>query len=189
MKTQHIIALILTACISTSVNAAKPGGGDPPEPPAPQDVNVINDATNPVPVTVQGGISVSSEPQFVGFSSDSVQGDVGLAGMHGACAATYGAGARMCLGMEVIKTPGLQPNLTVPSGWIHPTKNNRITGDISQTSASCYNWTSADSTYRGHVLSGERMQVHEYYVVTYPGGVLTLTAAYCNQLRPVACCQ
>ena len=38
MKARHIVSIILATGITTSVNAAKPGGGDPP---APQDVNVI----------------------------------------------------------------------------------------------------------------------------------------------------
>ena len=141
-------------------------------------VTVDNAAGNPVPVTIQGGVSVAPPSQFVGFSSDSVQGDVGLVGMHGACALTYGVGARLCHDVEVFKTPNLQPVPSVPSGWIQRLKFSEF-GD-------CIGW-SALAKQDTLVLSGTRMNISTSEV-TYPGGVKEISTVFCDQARPVACC-
>jgi len=164
--------------------------------PAPKDVNIVNTPTvtvtnpqtsvtidnaagNPVPVTIQGGIPVASQPQFVGFSTNSVLGDVGLVGMHGECASTYGTGARMCLDIEVFKTPNLQPVPSVPSGWLQNTRINFSEND-------CGGWSTVGSS-RAQVLSGERMNISDSEI-TFPSGVVSAGTVMCNQLRPVACC-
>ena len=164
-------------------------------PPA-KDVNVINTPTvtvtnpqtsvtvdnaggNPVPVTIQGGVPAAAHPQFVGFSSNSVQGDVGLVGMHGECATTYGAGALMCLDIEVFKTPNLQPVPSVPSGWIQPSA-------LPFSGEDCVGWSNVVA--QAAVLSGERMNITQHEV-TYPGGVAALGEIRCNQSRPVSCCK
>ncbi len=136
-----------------------------------------------IAVDAQGGTSVAAEPRFVGFSNASVQGDAGLAGMHGACAETFGAGARMCLEIEVFKTPDLQPIPSVPSGWIQPYQNQSLGVDT------CESWSSIGNGLNGTVLSGERMQFAGMYYITYPEGWRTETLASCSDLRPVACCQ
>ena len=181
--TKNIFLLFVISFITFNANAAKPEL-------LPQDVYVINtptvtvgnDAANPIPVTVQGGITVTSEPQFVGFSNDSVQGDVGLVGMHGACAATYGTDARICLEIEVFNTPNLQPVPPVPSGWVQSNASQTLNNN------NCTGWTSAVGR-TGYVLSGERMQLGGSSTYTYPGGILTTTPANCDELRPVACCK
>lgn len=99
--------------------------------------------------------------------------------MHGECATTYGAGARMCLDIEVFKTPNLQPVPSVPSGWIQSSGINFSGGD-------CQGWSNVDSG-AAEVLSGERMNISSIEI-TFPSGVQSQAAARCNQLRPVACC-
>ena len=153
-------------------------------------VTVDNSAGNPVPVTIQGGVSVAPDPQFVGFSSDSVLGDVGLAGMHGACALTYGAGARMCFDVEAFKTPNLQPVPSVPSGWIQPSNQMEWLqiNDINQIT--CGRWTTRSGSFNGFVLSGERMNISQAQV-TYsndspPNAIYAVPR--CDNARPVACC-
>jgi len=150
-------------------------------------VTVDNAAINPVPVTIQGGVSVAPDPQFVGFSSDSVQGNVGLAGMHGACALTYGAGARMCIDVEVFKTPNLQPVPSVPSGWIQPSNQILPSDTKSHINQTCGYWASNSNDNTGLVLSGERMNIL-VSEVTYSSNSAIYNAPECDQARPVACC-
>jgi hypothetical protein len=181
MKRKHFLALLLTAGIAVA-NAAPP-----PKPP--QDVNVVNtpnvtvknpqtsvtvDNTAPIPVSVQDGITIQSEPRFVGFSTDSVQGDAGLVGMHGACATTYGEGARMCLDIEVIKTPNPQPTPSV-AGWIQATK-----AYFSGYGADCHGWSTAAEINTESILRGDRLQL---------GSFNSPVSYHCNDLRPVACCK
>jgi hypothetical protein len=148
-------------------------------------VTVDNSAGNPVPVTIQGGVSVAPNPQFVGFSSDSVEGNVGLVGMHGACALTYGAGARMCIDVEVFKTPNLQAS-SVPSGWIQPTSQMHEDARLDDFST-CGGWAVSRSDRFGFVLSGERMNILQAQV-TYPSDTAVYSSAKCDEARPVACC-
>lgn len=150
-------------------------------------VTVDNTSANPLPVTVQGGITVQAEPQFVGFSDDTVQGNVGLAGMHAACRDTFGAGARMCLDIEVFKTRNLQPT-SVSNGWIQPTPAG-VSPSYGDPSYNCSWWTDVSVNATGAVLSGERMQFFGFQYVTYLGGTPTVETAYCADARPVACCQ
>jgi len=134
-------------------------------------------------------VSVAPNPQFVGFSSDSVLGDVGLAGMHGACALTYGAGARMCFDVEAFKTPNLQPVPSVPSGWIQPTSQMQRDTNLGNA-GTCGGWSASRSDHLGFVLSGERMNI-QLSEVTYSSDsppVAIYSASLCNQARPVACC-
>jgi len=174
-KEYSIAALLVVAClVSSGIKAA----------PRSTPVTVVNTEASPVPVTVQGDVTVTSEPQFVGFSNDAVQGDVGLVGMHGACAATYGVGARMCLSSEVFKTTNLQPVPSVPSGWI---QHDDLYSLWTNFEENCLGWSSPLET--GNVLSGERMNLWADREVTYPGGVRTPVHALCSQARPVACCK
>lgn len=154
----------------------------------PASVTVDNSATNPVPVSIQGGVSVAPDPQFVGFSSDSVKGNVGLVGMHGACSLTYGTGARMCTDEEVFKTPNLQPVPSVPSGWIQPTSQMMQFDDINKQT--CSHWSDRSIGGIGFVLSGERMNIAATEI-TYsndsPPNTIYATTR-CGDARPVACC-
>jgi hypothetical protein len=143
--------------------------------PRAKDVNVANTPT----------VKVKS-PQFVGFSKDSVQGDVGLVGMHGECSQTYGAGARMCIDVEVFKTPNLQPVPSVPSGWIQPTNQMQKDNQLGHA-GTCRGWAISSSNRSGFVLSGARMNILAEEV-TYSFGASTYSSARCNQARPVACC-
>ena len=187
MKINHLaIFMIATFGITANVSAARPGVpvkiiNSPTVTVAnPQtSVTVDNVANNPVPVTIQGGVSVAPPPQFAGFSSNSVQGNVGLVGMHGECAITYGAGALMCLDIEVFKTPNLQPVPSVLSGWIQTSF-----GGFSVDN--CRGWS--DVAAQAYVLSGERMNIAQREV-TYPGGVAAFSEVRCNQSRPVSCCK
>jgi len=194
-----LIFSFFVMAVSTTLSAA------PSKPPT--DVNVVNTPTvtitnpqssvtvdnaagNPVPVTIQGGISAAPDPQFVGFSSDSVQGNVGLVGMHGACALTYGAGARMCIDVEVFKTPNLQPVPSVPSGWVHPSNQMewmQVNTVTRVSEITCGRWSTRSSDFRGFVLSGERMNIG-LSQVTYPSGTAVYNSTTCDIARPVACC-
>lgn len=130
MKLNQLICLLLSAGISANVYAAKPE-------PQPQDVNIINtpnvtvtnpqtsvtvnnDSANPVPVTVQGGITVSRVPQFVGFSDTTVNGGVGWPAVNAACSSKFGAGTRICISTEIYISGG--PTLPMASdlvyGWV-----------------------------------------------------------------------
>ena len=108
----------------------------------------------------------------MGFSSASVQADVGLVGMHSACAETYDENTRMCLDIEVFKTPNLQ---AVPStnGWLQPTSYFWPTSSI--LGSSCSGWsvnTGSGATW----VTGDSMQID--------GGSNQCTGSY-----PVACCK
>ena len=156
MKAKHIIALILTTGISANVYAAPDKG--------PQDVNVVNDATNPVPVTVQNPMG---EVQFVGFSDDTVQGGVGIIGMHTACRNKFGLGARMCRTIEVFKTTNLEPIPGV-AGWIAPHVLNMDTDTTH-----CTSW-STSGFGSGQAIIGDSMTIQKFG---------------CSNLFPVACCK
>ena len=115
-----IIALLLTAGISAAY-AAKP-------PPQAQEVIVINDDTQsvpvtvqnpqtsvtvdnttPIPVDVQGGITINAtELQFVGFSNDVVLGDVGLVGEAGGVVG-ISAGSGFVLVAVPLRLGGIPP--------------------------------------------------------------------------------
>jgi hypothetical protein len=83
-------------------------------------------------------LAVAAEMRFTGFSNNAVSADTGLAGMHHACSSTYGAGTRMCLDIEVFKTPGLKTVSSVTRGWLQPT--SVLSGD-NPGSLSCNGWS------------------------------------------------
>lgn len=80
----------------------------------------------------------ANEPRFAGFSNNAVAADSGLAGMHEACRSTYGVDARMCLDIEVFKTPGLKSVSAVEKGWLQPT--SYLSGD-NPGALSCNGWS------------------------------------------------
>ena len=136
------------------------------------EVKINNDSTNPVPVVVQGGVSGSSEPRFVGFSDDAVRADVGLVGLHGACKNKFGSGARMCTTEEVFTTPDLGSYPEVARAWVQQTDKYIYFTD-SRT-VNCRGWDLASSTYSSTVIKGEKM---------------SLGAVVCTNLLPVTCCK
>jgi hypothetical protein len=134
----------------------------------------------------QSTLTVASEPRFTGFSKNTVSADAGLVGMHEACSATYGAGARMCLDIEVFKTPELKTDPTVTRGWLQPTSN--LSGD-NPGSLSCNGWSvnagSAATWLTGdmQILYGSR----HYQVKHYDNRHNVNT--HCEHQLPVACCK
>jgi hypothetical protein len=188
------IALSVTLGLATATTVAEPPTAsvnisNTPLPVTVQNpqtsVTVDNESSNPVPVTVQGDVMVQTEPRFVGFSDDRVQGDVGLVGMHTACRNKYGGGARMCLDIEVFKTPDLQPNPSNAIGWVQPA-NEYVS---SSNKNNCIDWTYRSATATGTVLSGQRMQLAGTRGVQYLGGRRISRSANCDEALPVACCQ
>lgn len=131
-------------------------------------------------------LTVASEPQFVGFSTDTVPADAGLAGMHEACSTTYGAPARMCLDIEVFKTPELNTDSSVSRGWLQPTSD--LSGD-NPGSLSCNGW-SVNSGSAATWLTG-RMQIiygsKHHQVKRYDQRSEVNT--HCEHQLPVACCK
>ncbi len=152
--TKNIILLFTILLTSFPASAAKPETVS-------EDLNVINSST----------VTVTNEPRFVGFSNEAVYANTGLAGMHDACASTYGAGARMCLDIEVFKTPGLKSVPSVTKGWLQPT--NQLSAE-NPGSLSCNGWsvnTGSSATW----LTGD-MQIK-------------FGSNGCENLFRVACCK
>ena len=141
-----------------------------------ENVNTINSST----------MLVACEPRFAGFSDNTVTADVGLAGMHEACSSTYGAGARMCLDIEVFKTPGLKTDSSVAKGWLQPT--SFLSGD-NPGSLSCNGWsfnTGSAATW----LTGDMQIIYgsrRYAVKRYDNRHHLNN--HCEQHLPVACCK
>ncbi len=127
-----------------------------------------------------------SEPRFAGFSNNAIAADSGLAGMHEACHSAYGAGARMCLDVEVFKTPGLRSVSSVQKGWLQPT--SFLSGD-NPGALSCNGWsvsTGSAATW----LTGD-MQII-YGSKHYGGNRFDgrhRASNHCEGLLPVACCK
>ena len=129
---------------------------------------------------------IANEPRFAGFSNSAVTADSGLAGMHEACRSTYGAGARMCLDIEVFKTPGLKSVSSVTKGWLQPT--SFLSGD-NPGALSCNGWsvsTGSAATW----LTGD-MQI--IYGSKHYGGSRFdgrhRASNHCEGVLPVACCK
>ena len=134
----------------------------------------------------QSAMVAVGEPAFVGFSSNTVSADAGLAGMHRACSSTYGAGARMCLDIEVFKTPGLKTVSSETRGWLQPT--SLLSGD-NPGSLSCNGW-SVNTGGAATWLTGDMQIIY--------GGKHYGSKRYdnrhdannhCENLLPVACCK
>jgi len=156
---KNITLLILISVATIHTNVAIPDS-------APEDININNPPT----------LTVVSEPRFVGFSNTSVSADPGLVGMHGACSFTYGAGARLCLDIEVFKTPGLRSVSSVTKGSLQPTSD--LSGD-NPASLSCNGW-SVNTGGAATWLTGD-MQIK--YGSKHNGSI------HCESHYPVACCK
>lgn len=167
MKKAIISLSVVTAMVfSTAALAAKPGS-EPPQP----------------------------EPQgyrFLGFSTATVHGGVGLRGMNQACQNTYpsAAGVRMCKSSEILDTAVLPIQPNGGWGWVHPTIveleiDTSVTGyktrpldasgvlGRSDGLLSCNAWRSAASNTRGLAVDGTGFWLAE---------------ANCNGTNYVACC-
>lgn len=131
-------------------------------------------------------LNVASEPRFAGFSDNTVSADAGLAGMHEACRSRYGAGARMCLDIELFKSPGLETISSVTRGWLQPT--SILSGD-NPGSLSCNGW-SVNTGSAATWLTGD-MQI--IYGSRHSGGKRIdkkyTVNDHCENHLPVACCK
>ena len=129
---------------------------------------------------------IAAEPGFKGFSNSTVPADAGLAGMHEACRSTYGFGARMCLDIEVFKTPGLKTDSSVARGWLQPTSH--LSGD-NPGSLSCNGWSvntgSAATWLTGdmQIIYGSRQHSEKRYDKRF------YIHEHCAEQLPVACCK
>jgi hypothetical protein len=129
---------------------------------------------------------IANEPRFAGFSNNTVAANAGLVGMHEACRSTFGIGARMCLDIEVFKTPGLKSVSNVTKGWLQPT--SYLSGD-NPGALSCNGWsvsTGSAATW----ITGD-MQI--IYGSKHYGGNRfdgrPRASNHCEGLLPVACCK
>lgn len=87
---------------------------------------------------------------FVGFSTATVNGGVGLVGMHGACQEDFGPEARMSTTTELFRSPFATPQPGL--AWINPTDDLNNAGE---TRGICDGWTSVESDRFGPVVSGD----------------------------------
>ncbi len=130
--------------------------------------------------------TIVSEPRFAGFSNDAVAADSGLAGMHEACASTFGEGARMCLDIEVFKTPGLRSVSAVTRAWLQPT--SLLSGD-NPGSLSCNGWsvtTGSAATW----LTGDMQIIYaskHHHARRYDSR--RYQYSHCENSLPVTCCK
>ena len=152
--------------------------------------NVTATMSGPVAVdhntAKSASLTIANEPRFAGFSNNAIAADSGLADMHEACRSTYGAGARMCLDIEVFKTPGLKSVSTVEKGWLQPT--SYLSGN-NPGALSCNGW-SASTGSAATWLTGD-MQII-YGSKHYGGNRFDdrhRASNHCEGLLPVACCK
>jgi hypothetical protein len=152
--------------------------------------NVTKTVSGPVAEdhnTARGSpLIIATEPRFAGFSNNAVAADAGLAGMHAACRSSYGAGARMCLDIEVFKTPGLKSVSSVDKGWLQPT--SYLSGD-NPGALSCNGWSvstgSAATWLTGdmQIIYGSKHYGGNRYDSRHRAG------NHCEGLLPVVCCK
>lgn len=123
MRTSLVFAAFLLpicVCAQTSRDA-----------PPTVDVNVTNDETSPVPVTVQNGARTIAEYRVVGFTTTKTTGDIettdasganvlGYSAMHRLCQVEVAANSRAATTSEYLLTP--QEPGDAPSAWLIPTE-------------------------------------------------------------------
>lgn len=80
-------------------------------------VTVDNNNTNPVPVSVQGGSLATTKPQFIGFSTASLNGGQGVISYTNACQQDF-ADSHMCNSEEFLNTTSYP--IVSGAGWIKP---------------------------------------------------------------------
>ena len=124
--------------------------------------------------------------EFLGFSSDPVQGNAGIGAMNQTCVNTYGAGTKFCSSKDIILSRTLPTQSD--QAWVAPfiigsAPDYQFSGlmvlDYSgltagSTAISCDAWSSNFSNRGGLVTIGAKMSF----------GVNP-----CNNLNPVACCE
>jgi len=162
MKRLTILGII--ACLGLLFAPAAVLGG-PSGPPNGLDVNVVNEPgvtvlnnnTNPVPVTVQ------TMYRFAGFSTTETNGDTGgIGGMHLICQTDLGdTSARMCTTKEFMLSPNIPAAGAGVSAWVQPTIVSTVidSGELmhcdyslvcyDRQSANCYNWAYSDNVAAG----------------------------------------
>ena len=110
--------------------------------------------------------------EFVGFSTGTVNGGVGMLGMHSTCQVDFGPDSSMCTSEEYWRSPSAaDPGLT--PAWIHPIRLD-VNKDFSLIggASSCQGWTKNDGGSFGSA-------------VVENGGRL---GQVCDNARPVTCC-
>ena len=124
---------------------------------------------------------------FLGFSSDTVQGDAGLFGMNQACVNEFGAEAKFCSSKDII----LSPSLTAQTGtaWVRPIivatgQQNAADGFLSvidysglkvnNNNLSCNGWSVTITPFTG---------------LTIRGANLGFLFGNCTAFNRVACCK
>lgn len=68
--------------------------------------------------TLQASFADSSSHRFAGFSSAQLRGDAGLQAMNEACAAEFGAGARLATLSEIVDTGNLPAEPAGAPAWV-----------------------------------------------------------------------
>ena len=167
--TRNTVVLLIISLATICVKVAQPDS-------APEAVNENSQST----------LTVAIEVRFAGFSNNTVSADAGLAGMHHACRSTYGAGARMCLDIEVFKTAGLKTVSSVTRGWLQPT--SLLSGD-NPGSLSCNGW-SVNTGGAATWLTGDMQIIYggKHYGSKRHDNRHDVNN-HCENHLPVACCK
>ena len=132
--------------------------------------------------------------QFVGFSSSSTTGAVGVLMFTYFCQEKFGPGYRMCTTEEVMNTVVLPPWEAAGTGWVRPTFVPSVGGDPPQVGGldvsglasniprnmSCDSWTSNTS------VTGANFGLTVSY--TPPVALGRISSTICTADRSVACC-
>lgn len=133
------------------------------------EVTVNNDATNPVPVTVQNQTAGPAKYQFVGFTAATYDGGQGIVTYTNTCNGEF-LGSRMCTYGEFYTTspfPDLDANAIA---WIWPWDNK--TSSTAPNNRDCSVWISTLASESGAVIRGDGRA----------------TTAPCSSTLPIACC-
>lgn len=136
-------------------------------------------------VVVLGARAEAQTVEYLGDSTSTVIGNVGVLRFSDLCAAAFpGTNARVCTSEEIIRNAGPGPNADTDQSnqWVHPTlvgtfATGSVAVDFSGVSAtpanlSCNGWTSNASTVTGLVLT----TLGQFALRT------------CNGARQVTCC-
>ena len=119
--------------------------------------------------------STAISGHFVGFSSGTTTGDVGLLGMNEACVATYGAGAKFCSSKDIVWSPTLSAQ--TGEAWVRPVYVNIETAHAENSihraleysgqfdtpeNLSCDSWRTSGSPLTGLVVTGNKFAFMTY---------------------------
>ena len=92
-------------------------------------ISIDNDAANPVPVVISDPVQVNvgTNYRFIGSTTTTVPADVGVNGMNNGCRVEFGTQARVCTSKEFFQTPDLTGfPADVESRWVIPTVTHVI---------------------------------------------------------------